>query len=684
MSHINVLQNGRLLGLPDGNVLSCCPKMNLLAISMNRTSIWMFRFNGERVYSVNNKAQILGLQWNLSGRFFAVSGSDNFVNIYDTNTGELVNKFATHTSLPITLISWASVKLEINAASEKALPFIKLFQQDLLKDLPKLSHEVNFYDTERAGGVISLQNASAKSQSMSISATNTNEDDSLLDYLLVVNANAMFTATFNNLFTVPDIELPEDCKFLRHEVKDDFFNQAFLAEKSSGELVLYKMEFSLSEPRQLSYVLEILKYASLLISMLNHITDQVNEMQKEATAFIALFDRYLSNLKDAIKEGSSTEEDTSDISEDELVEVLMEIVLTGDVPDYLNDYWLNQFGERGLNRLSKTGNDLYEATRKTAYAQVILAIEKILIILSDVRGICLACSNLYGDPLGMNVETLENSIELGKSMLVSFYKFILEFNEEQEQFNVFCNYVKVEIIERLSKQESDMELFFKAHPEIEVSSTVTMHYIDHYLTRPKIAAYLDVRTSTNDVVFQSTLEEGSLIKKLTNFKIEINQKLLPGIQEYIAGKSVFKLLGTMKALKANVDCHMVFSNDKILIARKSESKLDIFTFDKVGNKKSHEIEFPGVILSYELMSDSRIVLLLERSNELRELMLFDVPKSGSNIAFENLVIKQVLPFDTQSAFIPTYMTLTKDPSSSSLTGCVFDKTRRNYVIFKID
>lgn len=100
-----ILQVGKLIGIPDGNVLSCCPRMDLMAISMNKTSVWMFRFNGERVYSINNKARILELQWNSSGKFFAVSGTDNLIKIYETNTGALVNKFATNTSLPITLMT---------------------------------------------------------------------------------------------------------------------------------------------------------------------------------------------------------------------------------------------------------------------------------------------------------------------------------------------------------------------------------------------------------------------------------------------------------------------------------------------------------------------------------------------------------------------------------------------------
>lgn len=683
MSQINALQNGKLLGLPDGNVLSCCPTMDLLAISMNKTSIWMFRFNGERVYSINNKAQILDLQWNLSGRFFAVSGTDNFVNIYDTNTGELVNKFVTNSSLPITLISWASIKLEIVTASKEALPFLKMFQQNILKDLPKLSHEVNFFDSERVGGVISLNNATSKSQSMSISATNTNEDDSLLDYLLVVNASAMFTATFNNLFAVPDIELPENCKFLKHEVKDDLFTQAFLAKNELGELTLYKMEFDLAEARQRSYVLDILKYASLLISMLNHVTDQVSVMQKEATAFITLFDRYLSNLKDAIAEGTGVGDKDPELGEDDLVETLMDIVFTGMIPPYLKDYWLNQFGERGLMRLSKMGNDLYEATRKTAYAQIILALEKIIIILSDVRGICLAGSNLYNDSLGMSVETLENSLELCQTLLKCFYKFILRFNDEQELFNVFCNYVKVEIIELLSKEDSDMELFLKAHPEVEVSSVDTMRYIDKYMTRSLLASHLDVDTSCNEVLTLLALKEDSLIKKLNEFKVEINQKLLPGIQGYFAEKSVFKMVGSVDVPHSNDTCDMTFSNDSVLVATGSSNKLHLFTFEDQGERKSCDIEFPGEILSFQLVSESTIVVLLQRSSEFRELVLFWAPSVGPNIAYEDLLIRQIIPFNKTSAFIPATMTWTKDNCSNSVTGCIFDKSKRNYAIYRI-
>ncbi|KAF3989547.1 hypothetical protein FT663_03573 [Candidozyma haemuli var. vulneris] len=654
--------------------------MDLLAISMNKTSIWMFRFNGERVYSINNKAQVLDLQWNSSGRFFAVSSADHFINIYDTNTGDLVNKFATNTSLPITLMSWVSVKLDISIGSERAMPFINMFKQDILKDLPKLSHEVNFFDTERAGGVISLQNASSKSQSMSISATNTNEDDSLLDYLLVVNSNSVLTATFNNLFAVPDIELPENCKFIRHEVKDDFFNQYLLAETSSGDLEVFKMEFGFPEARQRSYVLDILKYSSLLISMLNHITDQVAEMQKEAAAFITVFDRYLSNFKDAIAEGSAESENPVEVTEDDLVETLMAIVLMGVVPPHLKDFWLNQFGERGLLRISKLGNELYEATRKTAYAQVILAIEKIIIILSDLRGLCLAAQNIYDDSLGMTVSTLETSVELSKTLLKSFYEFIWDFNTEQESFNTFCNFVKVEIIERLSKEESE---FLKAHPEIEVSSTATVEYVDKYMTQSVLMSLLEIDSSKNDVIMTTEDKDVSLIKKLTDLKAEINQTLLPGIQEYIAKKANFKVIGTIPRSSSPGECQIILADENILVATSHSNSLTINSFGGAG-QKSTTIDFPSDIISYSLIAGSRALVLLKKSDNLSELVLFKVPDIGSDAKYLDLEIYQVVAFDGDGTIPePAIMAVTKDPLSSGVTGCIFDKTKRNYSIIRI-
>lgn len=689
MSTIQLLHSGKILGLPDGNVLSCCPKMDLLAISMNKTSIWMFRYNGERVYSINNKAQVLDLQWNLSGRFFAVSGTDNYINIYETNSGVLVNKFATNSSLPITLISWSSVSMNISIGSDEAMRYINMFKQDILKDLPKLSHEVNFYDTERAGGIISLHDTPPKAQSMSVSATNTNEDDSSLDYLLVVNANSLLSATFNNLFAIPGIELPENCKYIKHEVRQDFFTQYFLAEESLDRLAVYKMVLDIPTPRQKSYVLDILKWSSLIISMLNHITDQVSNMQHEASQFLSFFDRHLGNLKDAIAEGHKTDENNNEneeveVTEDELVETVMEIMMTGFIPPNLKDYWLNQFGERGLMKLSKMGNELFDGTRKTAYAQIILAIEKLIILLSDLRGVCLAAQNIYEDPIGMNVSTIENAVELSKALLIKVYKFIVEMNKEQESFNIFCRFVKVEIVERLSKGESDWELFIKAHPDIEVSTSKAMNYADKHMMTPIFVSYLKVDTSSYEAISNQKEGDDSIVTALITLKSEINERLLDGIQKYLAGKAKFDLMGSVAETVEDGESDMIQTGEKILVVKASESKITFSFIANDGKTLSSFMLFPLSILAFRLTNDMRVVALLKGLDGTSELALFDVPEPGSKTEYGNMGEDQVKAVTlTHSLTDPAIMRITKDPFSNAVSGCIFDKTKRSYIIFKI-
>lgn len=676
-----ILQVGKLIGIPDGNVLSCCPRMDLMAISMNKTSVWMFRFNGERVYSINNKARILELQWNSSGKFFAVSGTDNLIKIYETNTGALVNKFATNTSLPITLMNWVSVELDASIGSDKAAPFLKMFKQDILKQLPKLSHEVNFYDSERAGGVISMQSGSSKAQSVSISATNTNEDDSLLDFLLVINAYSLLTATFNNLFVVPDIELPEGSEFFKHVMRKNFFEQYLLAEQSQ-KFFLYKMEFEMSEAHERAYILDILKWSSLLVSMLNHITDQVSVMQQEASAFYSLQDRYLSNLKEAFVQGEDNLEG-SEISLNTLVTFLIDMVLLGTIPSYLEDYWLNQFGERGLQRLSKGGNELYDATRKTTFAQVILAVEKILVLLSDLRGVCITGKNIYQNTYGMAVDTLELAVESSKSLLKGFYELIWKFNDEQELFNVFCNYVKVEVLELLSKKDGEMELFLKAHPEVEVSSSKTISFIDKHLTLPILVSYLDLDVSGFDVITKLGSEQVSLIAKLTALKTVINQTLLPGIQNFVADRAKFDITGSIDGLGSANDCEMIFNDDGILVSSKTDSILSLTKFYENGKQATTEIKFPNTIMSYKITQNMQIVVLLKIPEKHSELVTFKVPQRKSRINYQDLEKERLMFFDnTSTVKNPTVMTLTQDPFSSRSTGCIFDMIERRYVIFR--
>ncbi|ODQ83162.1 hypothetical protein BABINDRAFT_30785, partial [Babjeviella inositovora NRRL Y-12698] len=88
MSFKTVLE--KTLPTVDCTVLSWCPTMDLLVVSVNAIILWVYRLNGQRVYAINAQSRVTGLAWQRGGKAFALSTADGNCRLYDSNTGKLV------------------------------------------------------------------------------------------------------------------------------------------------------------------------------------------------------------------------------------------------------------------------------------------------------------------------------------------------------------------------------------------------------------------------------------------------------------------------------------------------------------------------------------------------------------------------------------------------------------------
>ncbi|EMG47722.1 hypothetical protein SBY92_002468 [Candida maltosa Xu316] len=89
-SMITTIYNGKLPSLvsDQNGIFTWCPYLNLIFVSMNKTSIWCYRINGERIYSINNKSPIKHITFD--EHFFCLSGVDNLIKFYNSNNGQLI------------------------------------------------------------------------------------------------------------------------------------------------------------------------------------------------------------------------------------------------------------------------------------------------------------------------------------------------------------------------------------------------------------------------------------------------------------------------------------------------------------------------------------------------------------------------------------------------------------------
>lgn len=682
-SPFSIIAYNKFIGFADGNILSWCPTMDLLAISMNKMSIWVFRINGERIYSINNKSLILNISWNPNGKFFCVSGVDGYCKIYDSNSGKLVNTIGGNLR-SIDLINWCNYKVHQDEGK-----LDDLFKVDILGSLPKLSLNVEV----PLNGIAAINSGNTNYLLDEI-----NDTESLLNFLVTVRSNSEISLIFNGIFAVENIIGPEDLKFMCHANNLDLFHQYFLVESQpSNNLQLLEINLDIPNTYNLrGYLTQIILHSCKIKSIMAYINEQLTFLREEVKPFIQLFDRHLSNLKDSLY--ADVDLTTSFPTEEELkrkiVNTLFDILLTGLIPVKLKDYWLNQLGERGIKKLSKVGNAMYDSIRKISFQHLISSLERLLIILNTFLGLVkwfdtIEIGKTNTDCyLGLNNNYVDSIVEMTKKLLKHFYKLIWDINQEQKLFNNFLNWVKSGIIDKLAK-EDDLDSYYKSlHVNYETSDLVK--YFNEYLFNTKLFNYFEVNLPMNEVFSQENIST-DLNEKYVELNGFVETNLLNNIAEYIKSITRFQTPSPLGLTSGHQERVKIFHDANfgiISCVNSEESTLTLIKFSLTSPElQRRQIKLKNPIINYEFINEKKLVLLIDSPpnrffesfdfesifTQLLDVVYYDSISPINQNAFEENTTNQISK--------PKYLAVNNE--KSRLLGCLLDSNKQNYVIFEL-
>ncbi|WPK23107.1 hypothetical protein PUMCH_000332 [Australozyma saopauloensis] len=671
------LSHNKVVGLPDGNVFSWCPQMDLLAISMNKTSIWIFRVDGERVYSINNKAQILDFAWSQNGKYFVCSGADRLINVFDSNTGANISSFPTHNELPISLMTWHS----ITNSNSGEKPFnhslaIDLSNLDILKALPKLSFECETVETQH--GTSSLHKRTELSKS-----TYTKETGTELDLILVINDNTSMSLIFCNSFVVAQIPLPPKYVYLKHGMPGHFLSQKFIVRDEEKKLYMLEGDLEIQSHFQRQNFLRVIELMVQMISISHHIREHLGLISKCAADFTILFDRYLSNYKDSLGVSPNDSDPAGlDSRSEEMILDLSDMLLTGLIPERTRDYWQNQFGVRGLARLSSVGNNAYDFTRDTIYAQIILAAEKLIIILSDLRAIAQSEQFARHNCFGVLDDVADRAIEYLKNFIKTVIDFVWKLNDEQELFNKFLNWCEIEVIEKLAKHDSDLEEFFRLHQTLDFNVSDLIQYFDSSLLSPAFLRGFVLECPNNEVI-QCSISSKQAIEHHFNEFLAESVRLRAGLEKFIAGAFKFKEKTYLTTAKPESVVRCTFTKDTDFISVSDSKSLQVVELSH-DSKKHCTIEFRDELI-LNASFNTRNLFVLQRSaadqfclDEIeidwtRKKYFYDTTKK----------VKSSVYSTTSFTPQPTFLHINGSYSSSESLGFLVDSTKRKYSVIVI-
>lgn len=670
-SSFTSITNNKLIGFPDGNVINWCPTMDLLTISMNRMSIWVFRLNGERIYSINNKSPIIEFDWSPNGKFFCVSGIDKLIKIYDSNNGKFIHSIKSDLNLPIGLINWDKIIFEKFEAFE-------LGEINTLNYLPKLQFDDNLIENQ-------------------------------LDLLILISSNSIMSLTFNNLFTIDDLILPESYKYIDHKTSNDLFNQYFLVENEGNQLCLInffvnipsRFNHSLDDeiepntnPHLKKYLIDIIGYITQLIAIQNHVFDQLNYLQSECKPYISHFDRNLSNLKDSVYSSVdlTTNFPTQKELETKILNVLYDILLTNLIPSDLKDYWLNQLGERGLKKHNKLVNTLYDLIRKVVFTQIITGIEKMIVILNNLEGLVnwfehnssnvnslSQAPNIDISYFGLNLNSILKLIENCQSFIKLLYKLIWDINDEQKHINDFLAWCKIEIIDKLTSEDNDIETFFNNNQTQPYKNSSILNYLNNFLFEPRIFKYFNIDCSMNEVLLPSENSKENLLSNFENLQNNLKNGILINFSQFF--KSIIKFNNPANLDAASTDAKLISRDENnLLITNIENASLSLIQYNIQENiKEKRIININHEVISYDWVDSDRIILLYKNDSE-SILDLFSINLLTNDIVDLNSIdIEKSLKFN-QDSYVSTPKYLAVNGKRS--IGCVLDSSKQKYVVFK--
>lgn len=633
---LSVVSSSKFVGFADGQILSWCPQLNLLTISMNKTSLWVYRLDGERIYSVNNKSPITSIAFMSDGSHFCLSGTDGLIKIYDSNNGLLI-RVLDKTFDEVLLMTWS-----LNS-TKKYGQFDNLYQLDVLNNLPSLSNETGTVVDE-------IKNTD------------------LLNFLTVIDSKSL-SLNFNNLLTINDIAFPSGYTFVGHLDNNDLFNQFFLVQNQSSTYELIPLKHTLPEEKHL---IEIVMKICKALALFDYLQKQIERLQPELNPFYQLFDRYLTNLKDSLPEDTTISTSLNDF------------LLTGLLPKESKDYWLNQFGERGYKRLTLLGNSIYNLTREIVFTQVISSLERIMIILNDLKGISTwlkDSENLH--QFGLKSNTLHDLITKSKKFLKLLYKFIWDVNEEQKLFNSFFNWIKHEIIEKLAKEDDIQSYLNQPNPPTLKHSEI-MEYINGPLFHSKIWDYFSFDTVGNAILIQNG-SKNDVLRSFFELKNDFGKNLEQSFKEFFKSIFVFDkaIVLDLGNEETNLKVKSLDQNSGIVISyNPNTNSLSVIKFGTDSHQiiSNQKVSLLPKLVDYDFKDNKHIVAVVSSNNqfqihvsELARILEAPTPNYISSI-------KEMISHEQINLPQPKLLALNK---STTPYGCLFDSNKQNYIVFSL-
>ncbi|OUM53732.1 hypothetical protein BVG19_g3041 [[Candida] boidinii] len=687
-------------------IFSWCPTMDLITFVTTDSSIWVYRLDGQKVWSISVEGtEIERVTWRPDGKIMAAACVDGVVRLFDSNTGGLVSVLKTEDAAKGNPenINWFSRNLNFQGLNK----YGSLFKIDISKSLTKLSP------------------LSSKSTQVAFTAKIVNNemircDNSILDFLVVCSETAVISTTLYGVFNIGEYVIPQLAHtyslVLASGSSKSLESQFFLIEKEDGIFLsrvnsMYVSYFGPILP-------EVTLNCSKLIGLLSYFQEALELLMQQAKPFTDYTTRILSLLESEIKEKNtettaknpadagtvndisvSSKENNRGVANSEengilnTLDDLCDLLLTGIISDATKIWITDYIGDRGLKRWSKLGKSCYDNFKKVLFYDLIPASEQLLVLLTNISG--LADWKTKTADLSLDPENINNSIEIGKSILKELYHLLFLVNEEGNGFDSFIDWLTFILNDITGNSNDDM---------VQSKTSDIIDYMTNGLLYSKLLKRLnnlkDSDTTSNNVFSMFKDLRKSCDNTLTSVRQSISEKVSSDDLVHVSE------LGASGCRIQIVDNSIRNNEEGLILILKDKPEIDIFNFGILdpGNTLSKltvtfTAKFPElskankVKVEAEIIQDKEIIVLIFYNigdAKYALLLSLDITRLSANFAnhessqsvsMNDSHILKLKGYDNSSDFVPRYLSI--NSNDKRRIGCVVDDSKTKYLIFEI-
>ncbi|KAK3082084.1 hypothetical protein LTS18_005070 [Coniosporium uncinatum] len=308
------------------------------------------------------------------------------------------------------------------------------------------------------------------------------------------------------------------------------------------------------------YLHLIASKTSQLKYLLEYITSCIDSISQHWTTSQDLPSRFMANI----------DEELSEKGENNLVQSLFHLAVTGNCPPSVKEWLIDQLAERGHKRWDHAVSHGYTKILDLVHENLLPAIDRCSILISSLRGLAFYHSD--SDVFNVPPEHFTGILSTLKCMRLLSHNVLICANEERRQFAVFSKWLRHEIdVQATDPTSASADETMER--DLGLDYPLLMAYIRGAMTDSKVAPFLQPAASPASPMSQAEADAYDEVKEsVESFKRDaaksaeaIKLKTHCGIMKQRC-EALLARISSWQIASTSMDCGLVLEDEQVAVS----------------------------------------------------------------------------------------------------------------------